>query len=127
MSKFLVRQTIRVAYLLAIALALFIAVSLLMVAPESTPQQSDSIKGIWFGHVGNAFLTYTNLTDNIFHQLSGLNYNRVYVDVYNNGTSYSSKYAPRNYIVALPSPILMVFSLTIIGAFQFNLAIRRLQ
>jgi uncharacterized lipoprotein YddW (UPF0748 family) len=47
-------------------------------------------------------LTYTNLTDNVFHQLSRLNYNRVYVDVYNNGTSYSSKFAPRNYIVALP-------------------------
>ncbi len=102
MSKFFIRQITKLAYLFAIALAFFITLSLLTIAPEGKPQQSDSIKGIWFGHVGNAFLTYTNLTDNIFHQLSSLNYNRVYIDVYNNGTSYSSKYAPRNYIVALP-------------------------
>ncbi len=52
--------------------------------------------------MGNAFLTYTTLTDNVFHQLSRLNYNRVYVDVYNNGTTYSSKYAPRNYLLSFP-------------------------
>lgn len=52
--------------------------------------------------MGNAFLTYTTLTDNVFHQLSRLNYNRVYVDVYNNGTTYSSKYAPRNHLLSLP-------------------------
>ncbi|WP_202804215.1 glycoside hydrolase family 10 protein [Pleurocapsa sp. PCC 7319] len=71
-------------------------------APSHTPQSSKSIKGIWLSHVGNAFLTYTTLTDNVFHQLSRLNYNRVYVDVYNNGTTYSSKYAPRNYLLSFP-------------------------
>ncbi|MGD1919251.1 MAG: family 10 glycosylhydrolase [Pleurocapsa sp.] len=57
---------------------------------------------MWLTHIGNAFLTYTSLTDNAFYQLSRLNYNRVYVDVYNNGTTYSSKYAPRNYLLSLP-------------------------
>jgi uncharacterized lipoprotein YddW (UPF0748 family) len=74
----------------------------LTTAPNHTPQKSELIKGMWLGHVGNAFLTYTGLTDNAFHQLSRLNYNRVYVDVYNNGTTYSSKYAPRNYLLSLP-------------------------
>ena len=86
----------------AIALLIFVFIARLTTAPNSTPQNSEKIKGVWLTHVGNALLTYTSLTDNVFHQLSRLNYNRVYVDVYNDGTSYSSKYAPRNYIVGLP-------------------------
>ena len=102
MSKFFAKQIKKLIWLFAIALFLFILLNLLTIAPTNKPQESNLIKGVWLSHVGNAFLTYTSLTDNVFHQLSSLNYNRVYVDVYNNGTSYSSKYAPRNYIVALP-------------------------
>ncbi len=80
----------------AIAIIILFVSTQLTTAPNHTPQKSELIKGMWLGHVGNAFLTYTGLTDNAFHQLSRLNYNRVYVDVYNNGTTYSSKYAPRN-------------------------------
>ena len=81
---------------------MFIVVSQLTVAPRHTADKSNLIKGIWLSHVGNAWLTYTSQTDNVFHQLARLNYNRVYVDVYNNGTTYSSKYAPRNYLLSLP-------------------------
>ena len=76
--------------------------SRLTLAPSHNPKDSELIKGIWLSHVGNALLTYTNSTDNAFNQLSRLNYNRVYVDVYNAGTTYSSKYAPRNYLLSLP-------------------------
>ena len=82
--------------------AICLILSRLTLAPSHTPQESKAIKGIWLSHVGNAFLAYTTRTDNAFHQLSRLNYNRVYVDVYNGGTTYSSKYAPRNYLLSLP-------------------------
>ena len=90
----------RLRYAIAIII-LFLVLSRL-IAPSHTPQQSELIKGVWLSHFGNALLTYTSLTDNAFHQLSLLDYNRVYVDVYNGGTAYSSKYAPRNYLVSLP-------------------------
>ena len=87
---------------MAIVLTTAILVIYLTTAPKNSPQQSEQIKGVWLSHVVNAALTYTTTTDNVFHQLSRLNYNRVYVDVYNNGTTYPSKYAPRNYILSLP-------------------------
>ena len=96
------KQIKRLVLLSAIAIVILISIARLTTAPNSTPQKSELIKGVWLGHVGNAFLTYTSLTDNAFYQLSHLNYNRVYVDVYNGGTAYSSKYATRNYIVSLP-------------------------
>ena len=88
--------------LFAIATIVFTLIARLTIAPQHIPQQSKTIKGVWLTHIGNALLTYTSSIDNAFYQLSRLNYNRVYVDVYNNGTAYSSKYAPRNYVVALP-------------------------
>ena len=102
MSKLIIQQIKRFIFLSAIAIITAVLLARLTTAPEHTPQKSELIKGVWLSHFGNAFLTYTGLTDNAFHQLSRLNYNRVYVDVYNNGTAYSSKYAPRNYIVSLP-------------------------
>ena len=100
--KFINRQIQRIAPIFAIALLTLILIISFTTAPNHTPIKSELIRGVWLTHVGNGFLTYTASTDNVFHQLSRLNYNRVYVDVYNNGTAYSSKYAPRNYLVALP-------------------------
>ena len=97
-----IKQIKRSLLWFAIGIIIFIILSRLTLAPNYTPQRSNSIKGVWLTHVGSAFLTYTALTDNVFHQLSRLNYNRVYVDVYNGGTTYSSKYAPRNYLLSLP-------------------------
>ncbi|BAZ44860.1 hypothetical protein NIES4102_18770 [Chondrocystis sp. NIES-4102] len=74
----------------------------LTTAPNHTPEKSQLIKGMWVGHVANAIFTYTGTMDNALHQLSKLNYNTVYIDVYNTGTCYSSKYAPRNYLMSLP-------------------------
>lgn len=74
----------------------------LTTAPNYTPEKSQLIKGMWVSHIANAYLTYTGTMDNALHQLSKLNYNTVYIDVYNNGTCYSSKYAPRNYLMSLP-------------------------
>ena len=99
----LIRKLIRRSLLFAIiGIVIWNLFGLLTLAPSHRPQHSDAVRGIWLGHTSNAFLTYTSLTDNAFHQLSRLNYNRIYVDVYNNGTTYSSKYAPRNYLLALP-------------------------
>ncbi|MDJ0591730.1 MAG: family 10 glycosylhydrolase [Pleurocapsa sp. MO_226.B13] len=92
----------RLILLFASGMVILVFLTFLTTAPDRAPQKSESIKGVWLTHVGNAFLTYASLTDNVFYQLSRLNYNRVYVDVYNGGTAYSSKYAPRNYLVALP-------------------------
>ncbi|MEL6930387.1 MAG: family 10 glycosylhydrolase [Cyanobacteria bacterium J06600_6] len=80
----------------------FVIFSRLTLAPTSYPAESPLIKGVWLSHLGNAWLTYTAQTDNAFHQLSDLNYNRVYLGVYNDGTTYPSQYSPRNYLVALP-------------------------
>ncbi|MEL7417772.1 MAG: family 10 glycosylhydrolase [Cyanobacteria bacterium J06629_2] len=88
--------------LFGMVLALCFLLSRLTLAPIHSPAESQVIKGIWLSHVGNAWLTYTTQTDNAFHQLSRLNYNRVYVDVYNDGTTYPSKYAPRNYLLSAP-------------------------
>ena len=80
----------------------FILISRITISPRHVPRESEAIKGIWLSHIGNAWLTYTSQVDNAFHQLSRLDYNQVYVGVYNNGTTYSSKHAPRNYLFSLP-------------------------
>ncbi len=85
-----------------IAMLMSIVVSLLTIAPPHQPQSSNLIKGVWLTHLGNSFLIYTTAIDNVFHQLSRLNFNRVYISVYNKGTIYPSEYGLRNYQVALP-------------------------
>jgi uncharacterized lipoprotein YddW (UPF0748 family) len=70
--------------------------------PYQSLQKPDTIQGIWVTHLGISLLSYTTLLDNAFHQLSRLNFNRIYVDVYNGGVIYPSKYAPRNNRVSLP-------------------------
>lgn len=76
--------------------------NILTTAPPNTPQASDKIKGVWLTHVGNSLLTYTGRIDNVFHGLSKRNFNTVYVDVYNGGTTYYSKYSSRNNKVSFP-------------------------
>lgn len=88
-------------------LILFTAIAIIILnwlttAPPHTPQASKPIKGVWMTHVGTVFLTYTTTIDNTFHQLSRLNFNRVYVDVYNNGTIYPSRYVNRTKWFFLP-------------------------
>ena len=100
--KFIFKQIRRLILFFLVGIIIWIVLSRLTLTSSHTPKQSNYIRGIWIGHVSSAFLTYTSLTDNVFNQLSRLNYNRVYVDVYNNGTTYSSKYAPRNYLLGLP-------------------------
>ena len=93
------KRSIKLAFIVAIAVILF---NIFTTAPQHKPQSSDKIKGVWLTHVGNSFLTYSGLSDNIFHQLSLQDFNRVYVDVYNGGTTYPSKYAPRNNLISFP-------------------------
>ncbi|MEM7590005.1 MAG: family 10 glycosylhydrolase [Cyanobacteria bacterium P01_A01_bin.83] len=100
--KFIFKTTKRIILLFTIGIVLFLGANKLTYAPHHNPQSSQVIKGVWLSHLGNAFLTYTGVIDNAFNQLSKLNYNRVYVDVYNNGTTYPSKYAPINPIFTLP-------------------------
>jgi uncharacterized lipoprotein YddW (UPF0748 family) len=76
--------------------------NILTVAPTNIPATSNAIKGVWLTHVGNSLLTYTGAIDNVFHRLSRQNYNTVYVDVYNGGTTYASKHTARNKLIALP-------------------------
>ena len=94
-----IKRSLKLTITIAIAIILFHTFT---TAPKHTPQTSDKIKGVWLTHVGNSLLTYTGLSDNIFHQLSLQNFNRVYVDVYNGGTTYPSNYAPRNKLISLP-------------------------
>lgn len=76
--------------------------NILTAAPTNAPQTSDRIKGVWLSHVGNSLLTYTSAIDNVFYRLSQQNYNTVYVDVYNGGTTYPSKYSSRNKLISFP-------------------------
>ena len=94
-----IKRSLTLTLTVAITIILF---NIFTTAPQNTPQSSDKIKGVWLTHVGNSLFTYTGLTDNIFHRISSQNFNRVYVDVYNGGTSYPSKYAPRNKLISLP-------------------------
>ena len=100
--KFIIKQVQKLILLFLIGIIIVWFLSKLTFAPPHQPNESTTIKGVWLSHYGNAFLTYATLADNAFHQLSRLNYNRVYVDVYNGGTTYSSKYAPRNHLLSLP-------------------------
>ncbi len=46
--------------------------------------------------------------DNVFHQLSRLNFNQVYISVYNNGVTYPSKISDRNREKISPSSTLIL-------------------
>ncbi|MGB3692190.1 MAG: family 10 glycosylhydrolase [Spirulinaceae cyanobacterium] len=85
-----------------IATLIAIVLNLLTIAPPHQPQPSNLIKGVWLTHSGNSFLNYTTTIDNVFHRLSRLNFNRVYISVYNKGTIYPSQYGLRNHQVSLP-------------------------
>ena len=52
-------------------------------APPHQPEETEQIRGMWMTHVGNAFYAATGQLDDVFHQLSRLNFNRVYISVYN--------------------------------------------
>lgn len=65
-------------------------------------KNNNTIQGIWITHLGISLLNYTALLDNTFHQLSRLNFDRIYVDVYNGGVIYPSKYTPRNNKISFP-------------------------
>lgn len=100
--QFTIWQLNRLKIFLAVVIILLIVLLRLTRTPKHIKQPSKLIKGMWLSHVGKAFLTYITMTDNAFYQLSRLNYNRVYVDIDNNGTAYPSKYSPRNYLLSLP-------------------------
>ncbi|NEO38476.1 MAG: family 10 glycosylhydrolase [Moorea sp. SIOASIH] len=85
-----------------IGVVVLVGVNTIIPAPRHTPKTTKKIQGIWLTHVGNNFLSYTGQTDNVFHQLSGLNFNRIYVDVYNGGTTYPSNYSLKNNWITLP-------------------------
>ena len=71
-------------------------------APPHQPQTNPEIRGVWMTHVGNAFYAATGQLDDVFHQLSRLNFNRVYVSVYNDGVTYPSKIIYRNRETNIP-------------------------
>ncbi len=98
----LLKRFKKLVVLSLIVALIVIILNLLTVAPSHKPQQSNLIKGVWLTHLGNSFLTYTTAIDNVFHQLSRLNFNRVYISVYNKGTIYPSEYVPRNHLISLP-------------------------
>ncbi|NEQ46102.1 MAG: family 10 glycosylhydrolase [Leptolyngbya sp. SIOISBB] len=71
-------------------------------APPHQPQTSQVIRGVWMTHVGSAFYAWTGQLDDVFHQLSRLNFNRVYISVYNDGVTYPSQISHRNQETNLP-------------------------
>jgi uncharacterized lipoprotein YddW (UPF0748 family) len=93
------RRPLKFGFTIIIGIIIF---NILTATPNNTPQTSDRIKGVWLTHVGNSLLTYTSAIDNVFYRLSQQNYNTVYVDVYNGGTTYPSKYSSRNKPISLP-------------------------
>ena len=102
MSDYVTRKVKKLVKLGLIGFFIVMILNLLTVAPLHQPKPSNLIKGVWLTHLGNSFLVYTGTIDNVFHQLSRLNFNRVYISVYNKGTIYPSKYALRNHQVSLP-------------------------
>jgi uncharacterized lipoprotein YddW (UPF0748 family) len=70
--------------------------------PPHQPQADQTIKAVWLTHLGNAFYTYTGRLDDVFHQISRLNFNRVYIGVYNNGVTYPTRVSYRNRETNLP-------------------------
>ncbi|MEO0532668.1 MAG: family 10 glycosylhydrolase [Cyanobacteria bacterium P01_A01_bin.123] len=71
-------------------------------APPHQPQTSQEIRGVWMTHVGNAFYAATGRLDDVFHQLSHLNFNHVYISVYNDGVTYPSQIIYRNRETNIP-------------------------
>jgi len=101
--KFLTKKRIKkVTALLIGAIVLIGGCNKITKAPPHQPQNSQIIRGVWMTHVGNAFYVYTGQLDNVFHQLSRLNFNRVYLGVYNDGVTYPSKISYRNRETNLP-------------------------
>ena len=98
----LLKQFKKLVVLSLTGVLIVIILNLLTVAPPHKPQSNNLVKGVWLTHLGNSFLTYTTAIDNVFHQLSLLNFNRVYISVYNKGTIYPSEYALLNHQVSLP-------------------------
>jgi uncharacterized lipoprotein YddW (UPF0748 family) len=90
-----------ILWILTVAIAL-VGFKFFLPLPSHLSNKNKQIQGIWLTHVGNSLLVYSTQLDNVFHHLSSLNFNRVYVDVYNGGTTYPSKYAPRNKLASLP-------------------------
>lgn len=86
------------------AILLIIVFNTVIEAPIHQPQNSQVIRGVWITHIGNAFYAWTGQLDNVFHQLSRLNFNRVYISVYNDGVTYPSKLSHRNRETNLPLP-----------------------
>lgn len=98
----LLKKTLKLLKQTLIVLLIVLISSWLTTAPSHVPKSNDSIKGVWLTHLGTSLLNYTTIIDNVFHQLSCLDFNQVYISVYNDGTLYPSKIAPKNYLVSLP-------------------------
>lgn len=101
LSKWLKRLK-QVVTLAIIAIFLILVLQKVTEAPPHQPQTSQVIRGVWMTHVGNAFYAWTGQLDNVFHQLSRLNFNRVYISVYNDGVTYPSQVSHRNRETNLP-------------------------
>ena len=71
-------------------------------APPHQPQASEEIRGVWLTHVGNTFYAVTGQLDDVCHQLARLNFNRIYLSVYNDGVTYPSKVSHRNRETNIP-------------------------
>jgi len=84
-SKKLIKKLTKIAlYSLAILLGLFLAISL-HVAPTHKPQQTKELRGVWLTNIGTAYLHHTTQLDEVFHDLSNLNFNTIYPAVWNRG------------------------------------------
>ncbi len=101
--KLLIKKTVKKFIILMVSMIFIIGgCSKITEAPTNKPQDSAIIRGVWITHVGNAFYCYTGQLDNVFHQLSSLNFNTVYLSVYNDGVTYPSKVSHRNQETNLP-------------------------
>ena len=60
-----IKRSHKLTFTLAIAIILF---NIFTTAPQHKPQLSEKIQGVWLTHVGNSFLTYSGLNDNVFHR-----------------------------------------------------------
>lgn len=83
-KKFLKKLTRITLYSFLILLGLFFAISL-HVAPKHKPQQTKELRGVWLTNIGTAFLHHTTQLDEVFHDLSTLNFNTIYPAVWNRG------------------------------------------
>lgn len=97
------KLNLKIVILSLMGVVLFIAgFNKIIEAPPHQPKDSKNIRGVWLTHVGNAFYYHTGQLDDVFHQLSRLNFNRVYISVYNDGVTYPSKVSHRNRETNLP-------------------------